>query len=265
VSVAFRQEIRRGNVGLDVLATKRALQAVGFGGIALTQKAGSVWEHDVARMQRAHNLQADGVYGKATHAVLVRHFDGYSTWLYRHAKLRPRRPAVPNSAQAAAKLLLEHHRHGRYRADNPGDLRDVEATAAGHAVFSQGGYWVHVDARVMQALCLLVAHFGEIGTYAICSDHHNDGPHGHAGGHAFDVSTIAGVSVAERSARSRRNVLALDRTLRAAGRLRPRQLISGGYGRRRDAACSLLSLPGADWYYGSRTMAGHCDHVHGGY
>lgn len=81
---------------------------------------------------------------------------------------------------AAAKRLLQLQAQGKYHADNPGDLRDIQTTAAGNPVRSQSGAMVHIDARVMRVLIALIGNGHTIGTFAICSDHHDDGPHGHA-------------------------------------------------------------------------------------
>lgn len=202
-------------------------------------------------------LRTDGKHQRLPASYLVRR-------VRRRGKTLDFRP-LEHDARECAQQLLRYQAQGRYHADNPGDLADVQRTAAGKAVWSQGGYWVHIDAKVMQMLCYLIGHGFAIGTYAICSDHHNDGPHGHAGGHAVDISSIDGVSVAGDSVRARVKTLAIDSFLQAAGPLRPRQLISGGFGNHRDAAISRLSIPAADSYYGSRTMAEHCNHVHAGF
>ena len=99
--------------------------------------------------------------------------------LYRTAKKRePVHPPLPEqNAQELAKELIVYYHEGKYRADNPGDLRDLEATAAGKAVWSQAGRYVHVDRRPLATLVWLIRQGYKIGTFAICSDHHYDGPH----------------------------------------------------------------------------------------
>jgi hypothetical protein len=80
-----------------------------------------------------------------------------------------------------------------------------------------------------------------IGTFAICSDHHDDGPHGHAGGHAVGISTIDGHSIASPSARA--VVMQADKELHNAGALVPRQLITGGVGNMIDQTIESLTIP----------------------
>lgn len=258
----FRQPIRKGNKGGDVLAVKRALKAMGRGhGVTLNYVAGPNFVADIKAIQKKHNLHADGVYGLKTHAVVAPHFDKFGVWLYTHAKIRSLAPVRANS-QTSAEFLLGSP---KYHADNSADLNDLRATAAGKRVPSQCGGYVWIDARPLQAICHLIALGYKIGTYAICSDHHCDGMRGHAGGFCIDISSINGVSVAENSQRAKTLVLEVTRALNAAGSLKPHQLISGGYGNHRDKECSACSIPAADSFYGSVTMAQHCNHIHIGY
>lgn len=261
----FRQLIRPGQSGRDVKAVKlayRKMGVAGSGAMTLSKRAGPAFVHVTKTVQKHHGLKVDGIYGKSTHAVVAPHFSKYSVWLYRTAKIRqPAPPPTPNlDAQAAAKKLLAS---GKWHADNPGDLRDMEATAAGKAVWSQGGYWVHVDKRPLDALLYIIEHGHSVGTFAICSDHHNDGPHGHSGGLAVDISSIDGVSVASSHARDK--TLAVAKILHdAPGTLHPWQLICDGYGYMHDNAISAETIPGAG-YYGYTTMSQHRNHIHVGY
>lgn len=270
--VAFRQLIRPGQSGRDVKAVKLAYRKLGVrgaGSMATTTKAGPAFVKVTKRFQANHGLHADGIYGKATHEKLNRavKWTAYMNWLYTHAKKRhvgpP--PAPSGDAQALAKRLLELHRQGKYRADNPGDLRDIQATAAGRAVWSQGGYWKHIDRRVFAVLIWLIEDgHGPIGTFAICSDHHYDGPHGHAGGLSVDVSTIKGMSVA--SSRSRDAVLAVMEAMhrRRPQALTPWQLICDGAGYQHISSIASLTIP-SPGFYGYSTMVAHRNHVHIGY
>ena len=107
----------------------------------------------------------------------------------------------------------------------------------------------------------------KIGTFAWCSDHSTmDGPTGHQGGWAVDISAIDGIAINTDTLQCRKLVLQVAGLLHDANMpIKPRQLISGGYGNHRDMACSALSLPHADSYYTSAVMAEHCNHIHVGY
>jgi len=266
--IAFKQEIFPGDVGPDVLAVKHAMRRMGVqgsGAMNMSRRAGPAFVESMKLVQRHNSLTTDGKYTKDAHKVIAPHFTKSDAELYGKAKVRKHDalPAQSGDAAEAAKRLLELAKTGKYHADNPSDIKDIEATAAGRAVHSQHGGMVHVDERVMQVLVHLIEQGHSIGTFAICSDHHDDGPHGHAGGKAVDISTIDGHSVASPS--SRASVLKIDMALAKAGPLKPRQLISGGCGNVRDAEISALCIPGADTFFGKDTMQDHCNHIHIGY
>jgi hypothetical protein len=266
--IPFRQLILPGDVGADIHAVKDTLKRMGVkgsGAMSMSPKAGPAFVATIRTAQLHGGILVDGKYGKDTHGLIAPHFSAQDETEYQTATIRTHEPPpLPaGNGAAAAKKLLQFQAQGKYHADNPADLADVQATAAGKAVRSQHGGFVHIDARVMKVLVHLIDLGHTIGTFAICSDHHDDGPNGHAGGKAVDISTIDGHSVASASARD--VVLQLDRQLHKAGALIPRQLISGGVGNVRDMQISALSIPGADSFYGSATMADHCNHVHVGY
>lgn len=261
----YRQLISPGDVGSDVKAVKRAMVKMGVagsGGLTLTNRAGPQFVTVLNTILRQHGYRSDGVYGRQAHAVIAPHFDLYGVALYRKAAIRVPQPPS-ESAQVLASQLLSFHKTGKYQALNPGDLRDIEATAAGKAVWSQCGYWVHVDRHPLAALVWLIEQGHTIGTYAICSDHHCDGPHGHSGGKATDIASIDGVSVATNTAASKKKVLLVAGLIR--DHLAPWQLICGGYGNHRDADVSKLSVPAADSFYTSPVMAQHTNHLHAGW
>jgi hypothetical protein len=114
----------------------------------------------------------------------------------------------------------------------------------------------------MRVLVHLIESGHTIGTSAICSDHHDDGEHGHAGGFAVDISSIDGHSLASSSARS--VALKIDKALHDAGVLLPRQLITGGVGHVLDNEFELFTIPNAS-FFGSQTMHDHTNHIHVGY
>jgi hypothetical protein len=265
--IAFKQLILPGDAGPDVLAVKHTLQAMGIKGsgtLNLSNRAGPAFVSTLQVAQRQHGVAADGKYGKDTHTFVAPHFAAADQALYESAPIRKHEapPAPAGEAAAMAKRLLELQGTGKYRADNPGDLVDIKATAEGAPVHSQHGGFVRIDERVMRVLVHLIEQGHTIGTSAICSDHHDDGPNGHAGGKAVDISSINGQAVA--SASSRALVLAVDQALHHAGDLTPRQLITGGCGNVADAEIAGFTIPNAA-FYGPTTMAEHCNHIHVGY
>ena len=91
----YRQPIRGGQSGRDVLAVKRALRKMGAPGCeklavsgAAGEFAGSAFVACLKALQAAHTLAADGVYGPATHRLVAPHFDLYGIFLYRTARIR---------------------------------------------------------------------------------------------------------------------------------------------------------------------------------
>ena len=145
-----------------------------------------------------------------------------------------------------AKRLLELHGKGKYRADNPGDLVDIKATAEGAPVHSQHGGFVRIDERVMRVLVHLIEQGHTIGTSAICSDHHDDGPNGHAGGKAVDISSINGHAVA--SASSRALVIAVDTGAAPRGRPHAAPADLGRLRQRRGRRDAGFTIPNAAFY-----------------
>ena len=262
--IAFKQLILPGDVGSDVLAVKHALRRMAIKGnekIRMNNTAGRAFVTTLRNAQAQGHVTVDGKYGQQTHNLIAPHFTAGDETLYRNAAIR--RPGTPlGDAAANARKLLQFHAQGKYHADNPGDLSDIQATAEGHAVLSKSGQMVHIDARVMQVLVHLIDLGHTIGTFAICSDHHDDGPHGHAGGLAVDISTIDGHPVNSSSARA--VVIQVDEQLRNAGALRPRQLITGGVGNKIDQTIEALTIPDPD-FYGLKTMQDHTNHIHVGY
>jgi hypothetical protein len=161
-----------------------------------------------------------------------------------------------------ADQLLKQYRVGWFD-DNGLGLKQIQDVAAGHKLDGADGP-VDLDTRTMRVVLWLIGQGYRIGTFAWCTDHSDDGAKGHAGGHAVDISSINGVAVS--------SFLSRDLTLTVAtllhnltGPLAPRQLIAGGYGGVRDTAISAQSIPGADSFYGAKTMGQHTNHIHVGY
>jgi peptidoglycan hydrolase-like protein with peptidoglycan-binding domain len=269
----FRQLIRPGQSGRDVKAVKLAYRRMGVqgaGAMQVNKRAGPAFVHTTKAFQKNHGLKADGIYGRATHNKLViMRRDGkaaFSSWaamLYRTAAIRqPKVPPAPDmTAAQAARYLLNSP---KYHSDNYGDHLDLVRTSQGLPVWSHAGRWVHIDKRVLQALVFMIEKGFSIGTFALCSDHFYDGPHGHAGGHSVDISSINGTSVA--SVQSRAHVVALAKLIHSEmpATLRPWQEICDGYGYMHDSEISGYTVPGS-YFYGYVTMSQHRNHIHLGY
>jgi peptidoglycan hydrolase-like protein with peptidoglycan-binding domain len=264
--IPFRQLILPGDVGSDVLAVKQTLRRLGIAGNAdmtMNTTAGRAFVGTLRNAQAQGGITVDGKYGRDTHGVIAPHFTPEDAALYAQAAIRRPVPPPPSGDAASnARQLLQLQAQGKYHADNPGDLTDIQATAQGRAVHSQSGQMVHIDPRVMEVLVHLIGSGHTIGTFAICSDHHDDGPHGHAGGFAVDISTIDGHAVASSSARAA--VLQVDKELHNSGGLVPRQLITGGVGNVIDQTIESFTIPNPA-FYGAQTMQEHTNHIHIGY
>lgn len=165
------------------------------------------------------------------------------------------------AAESASKLLGNKGWHD----DNGRGKSQLFKASLGQKLAGAEGL-VPLDPRVPGVVLWLIQQGYTIGTFAWCEDHHDDGPDGHAGGRAVDISSINGHAVSEDSATVGRLVLAVVKLIHEFnGPLAPRQLICGGYGNHRDIQISQYSIPSADAFYGAATMAQHCNHIHVGY
>lgn len=259
--IKFKQQIKPRDKGADVLAVRIAMRKMGHTKLSKHGRiAGPKWVSVLRSIQRHHKLTVDGVYGPKTHKIIAPHMTAWARWLYRRTNLR--KPPLPNwGAAAAAQKLLVYHTQGKYRDDSGRDLAQIQATAAGKPVYGALGY-VHLNKQILNALIYLIEKGHTVGTFAICSDHHNDGPHGHSGGHAVDISSIDGVSVSSFNGRTT-TLEAAILLHNAPGDLRPWQLICDGYGYQHDTAISAETIPSAS-FYGSATMSQHRNHIHYG-
>jgi hypothetical protein len=269
--IKYKQVIREGMNGRDVLAVKlgmRAMHAPDGGSLiirgAQKKHAGHSFTKCVMWVQKNHNMHQDGIYGPKTHEIVAPHFSLYAKWLYRTSTKRVHKhPPVPSTAVAAAKRLVELHNAGKLRDDNGRTFAQIVATAAGKGVWSPMGRYVHLNPKTLEALCYLIDVKGhKLGLYAICSDHPYDSPLGHAGGDAVDVSSIDGITVNSSSVGPHLHKALKD--LHAAGHLVPWQLISGGFAYHADSECLSLTIPSAG-FYGSVTMHEHENHMHVGH
>ena len=104
---------------------------------------------------------------------------------------------VPDGLIPAAQQLLVAHNLGKWRDDNGAGLAQIQATANGQRVSSKNSSVgsCFLDQRIIQIVLWLIGQGYTIGTYAWCSDHHDDGPNGHAGGKAVDISSINGIAI----------------------------------------------------------------------
>jgi hypothetical protein len=270
MATPYRQPIWPGDEGADVKAVKRAFQRMGIqgsGGLVIDNRAGPQFVLVLDRLLRQHGLRADHEYGPQAHALVAPHFDLYGVSLYRKARIRthkpPPLPVFSESAKQAALELLQLRELGRYRADNPGDLRDLQATADGKHVWSQGGYYVMLDPRPLRLLVWLIRMHGyRLGTFALCSDHHFDGQHGHSGGLAVDISSINDIALASDAAHGLARAVAS--TIRNSSNARPWQLITAGTGYVWHTDLEGLCIPSAS-FYGWTTLSEHRNHIHVGY
>jgi hypothetical protein len=102
--------------------------------------------------------------------------------------------SVPTgSAKDLAQQLKQYVDQGKVKCLSSG-CPDIVKTANGQSI--KGGQGCLVDALDPQLLGMLIKLVQMNHTFilsALCSDHHNDGPNGHAGGKAADFNTIDGV------------------------------------------------------------------------
>jgi cell wall-associated NlpC family hydrolase len=91
IYVPFKRTIRRGYVGPDCYAVKRALSAAGngpWGGWGSVPRLfGPYAVINLKNFQKERALVVDGVYGLATHRKLAPFFDQYGRWLMGQTKV----------------------------------------------------------------------------------------------------------------------------------------------------------------------------------
>ena len=83
--VPFRRTLRKGDIGDDVLAVKRALRHAAYyvlpQGQEITRQFGDRMQTAIRRFQQKNGLTVDGIYGILTHRKLMQHFDSYGAHL----------------------------------------------------------------------------------------------------------------------------------------------------------------------------------------
>jgi len=162
--------------------------------------------------------------------------------------------------------LLIQHTLGNWIDVNGQGLDQIRKTANGQMVSSALGHDVYIQADVIRVVLWLISQGYKIGTYAWCSDHHNDGAHGHSGGWAVDIEEINGHHVAENTPQCGKLTYEVAKLIHDANPpIYPRQLITAGYGNRQYSKFVALCLPGGNGYYDPGTLADHTNHIHVGY
>lgn len=90
--VKYRQPIRPNDVGLDVLAVKRAMKKAptvqDASRLKLNRRAGAAFVHCIKALQHNHHLKVDGIYGPLTHNIIAPKFDAWGERLYNKAAIR---------------------------------------------------------------------------------------------------------------------------------------------------------------------------------
>lgn len=184
-------------------------------------------------------------------------------------------PISSGSNAQLAQKLLDYKDSGKYNCDNQGDCTDLEKIVNGQSLAGSAACQAQtLDPRVLKLMLYLIetGNF-TIGTFALCGDHKDDGPRGHSGGYAVDISTVNGVAINQSNAKP--TTLEMMKFLnQLPGELRPRQLINAGYGDQSnncsggvyDDDLMALEIPSAS-YFGGRgdDNACHKNHIHVGY
>jgi hypothetical protein len=189
-------------------------------------------------------------------------------------QILPNAPGIPEGDRVKlAQTLLQMYKNKKWTDDNGGGLSQIQITAKGQQILNPGGTPVWLDPKTMQAVLYLISIGYQVGTYAWCTDHSsNDGMTGHWGGHAVDIDRLNGNYVNTDAAGS--DTVTVDRIFNSQTIngytlptvLKPRQLISGGFGGHADTTCRSLTIPQpAVGYYGETTMSEHENHIHVGY
>jgi hypothetical protein len=121
--VPFRQPIRPNDVGLDVMAVKRAMIAMGAQDsqrIVVNRRAGAAFVHTLKAIEHNNKLTVDGIYGPKVHAIVAPHFDLWGAQLYRKAGIRDVHPFHANPLHLAKNIGLSRTDMGvDYHGEGP--------------------------------------------------------------------------------------------------------------------------------------------------
>lgn len=93
----FRQLIRFGDRGRDVIAVKRAgrkMKVPGSKRINLSNRAGHAFIEMLDAVSAKHDLKKDHTYGPKLHEIFAPRFDAWGRRLYNTAKMRKHKPDI---------------------------------------------------------------------------------------------------------------------------------------------------------------------------
>lgn len=123
----FKRTLKKGAVGSDVLAVKRALIQAGFLGYGkreeITRQFGEKMYTALRAFQKSKGLQVDGIYGINTHRKLMPSFDQYGAWLMSRAPLEEAPVSVRQKIVGEAMWAYNNRGGIHYRQIRP--YRDV--------------------------------------------------------------------------------------------------------------------------------------------
>jgi hypothetical protein len=184
-------------------------------------------------------------------------------------------PVEEGTNAELAKKILDYRSSGQYSCDNPGDCADLQKIVNGQSLSGSSGCQAQtLDTKVLQLMLYIIENGKfKLGTYALCGDHSNDGPNGHSGGKAVDISTINGAALNQDTAQAGAEGLKMDQFLNnlPAG-LALNQQISYGYGGHYSQPMAALQQYNGQLcnsscvsIYGSTTESEHTNHIHAGY
>lgn len=120
----FKRTLKRGDIGPDVLAVKRALVAADYLGYGpkeeITRQFGEKMYTALRAFQKAKALQVDGIYGIASHRKLMPFFDSHGCWLMGRAPL-PQSPALTPRQKVVNEATWGYNNRGsiHYRQFRP--------------------------------------------------------------------------------------------------------------------------------------------------
>lgn len=116
--VPFVRTVKLGTIGKDVFAIKRALSKAGYGKWGQwgtrVEWFGPNRVKLLKNFQRDHHLEADGVYGLATHKVLAKYYDSLGIWLLHHTSIISTADQKRNLIVAAAMIGYMHRYNIHY-------------------------------------------------------------------------------------------------------------------------------------------------------